>query len=238
MDYRASLGFTTSTSTSFTQHPRRSILEGFKAFSCDLSTGQIPGPFISGYAYHGLDVLHQKEQVKRIGRAGFKLPIEIPLLGRFVLGVNQQCTNPSNIRRLRCAQQRIFEQCFAKPCALVLKVHGKPSQNHHRHGVLWNAFGHTRCRTGRLNATHGQTVETNDRTRMATHVGLRAVGLLIDERKALQKLVQCRLTTIKGLNGVQTVQFAHWLISPRTQPSSPGSDKSFFSLSLVLVLTG
>jgi hypothetical protein len=104
----ASLGFSTSTSPSFTQHPRRSILDGFKGFSCDLSIGQIPGTLISGFAYHGLDVLHQKEQVKRVRWAGFKLPMEIPLPGRLVLGVNQQCTNPSNIRRLRCAQQRIF----------------------------------------------------------------------------------------------------------------------------------
>ena len=69
---------------------------------------------------------------------------------------------------------------------------------------------------------------------MAAHVGLRAVGFLVDERKALQKLVQLALATIKGLNGVRTGQFANWLISLRTQPSNPGSDKSFLSLSLAL----
>jgi hypothetical protein len=73
---------------------------------------------------------------------------------------------------------------------LVLKVHGKPGQNHHRHGVFCNAFGHALCRMGWLNATHGQTVETNDCAAMATHVGLRAVGFLVDQRKALQKLIQ------------------------------------------------
>jgi len=129
-------------------------------------------------------------------------------------------------------QERIFEQCFAKPCALVLKVHGEPGQNHHRHGMMWNAFGHTRCRTGWLNATHGQNVETNDRVGMVTHVGLRAVGFLIDERKVQQELIQCALATIKGLNGVRPGQFAYWLVRPRTQPSSPGLDKSFLSLGL------
>ena len=197
-------------------------------------TGLAIGTFISVFAHHGLDVLHQKEKVKWVRWAGFKLPMEIPLPGRLVLGVNQQCTNTCNIRRLRCAQQRIFEQCFTKPCALVLKVHGKPGQNHHRHGVLRNAFGHTRCRIGWLDTANRQAVETNDRARMAAHVGLRAVRFLVDERKALQKLVQCRLTTIKRLNSVRTGQFAYWLISPRTQPSSPGSDKSFLSLGLAL----
>jgi hypothetical protein len=61
---------------------------------------------------------------------------------------------------------------------------------------------------------------------------LRAVGFLIDERKALQELIQCALATIKGLNGVRTGQFANWLVRPRTQPNSPGLDKSFLSLGL------
>ena len=148
--------------------------------------------------------------------------------------MHKQCTNSCNVRRLCSAQQRIFEQCFAKPCALVLKVHGKPGQNHHRYGVLWNAFGHTRCCIGWLNAANRQAIETNDRARMATHVGLRTIGFLVDERKALQKLIQCALATIEGLNGVRTGQFANWLVSLRTQPSSPGSDKSFLSLGLAL----
>jgi hypothetical protein len=46
---------------------------------------------------------------------------------------------------------------------------------------------------------------------MAAHVGLRAVGFLVDERKALQELIQCALATIKGLNGVRTSQFANRL---------------------------
>ena len=67
---------------------------------------------------------------------------------------------------------------------------------------------------------------------MATHVGLRTVGFLVDKREALQELVQCDLTTIKGLDGVRTGQFANWLVSLRTQPSKPGSDNSFLSLGL------
>ena len=152
--------------------------------------------------------------------------------------MHKQCTNYGNVRRLRSAQQRIFEKRFAKPNALVLKVHCKSGQNHYRHRVLWDAFGHTRCRIGWLNAANGQAVETNDCAVIATHVGLRVVGFLVDERKALQKLVQFALATIKGLNGVRASQFANWLISLRTQPRSPGSDKSFLSFGLDLALTG
>ena len=121
-----------------------------------MTTLRISLTFRSGFSHRGLDVLHQKEQVERIGWAGFKLPLEVPQSGRLVLGMHQQCTNPGNVCRLCSAQQRIFEQCFAKPCALVLKVHGKPGQNHHRHRVLWNAFGHTRCRIGWLHTANRQ----------------------------------------------------------------------------------
>ena len=148
--------------------------------------------------------------------------------------MHKQCTNSCNVRRLCSAQQRIFEQCFAQSCALVLKVHGKPGQHHHRHKMLWNAFGHTRCRIGGINAANRQAVEANERARMATHIRLRTVRFLFDECKALQKLVRCALTTSKGLNGVRTGQFANWRISLRTQPRSPGSDKSFLSLGLAL----
>ena len=114
-----------------------------------------------------------------MGWAGFKLPIEIPLPGWLVLGVHQQCTNPGDVRRLCSAQQRIFEQGFSQPSALVLKVHGKPDQNHYRHGVRWNAFGHTRCRVGWLNTANQQAVETKDRAAMAVHAGLRCCLSLV-----------------------------------------------------------
>ena len=64
-------------------------MKGFEGFSYDLSIGPIPETFISGFAYHGLDVLYQKEQVKRVRGAGFKLPMEIPLPGRLVLGMHR-----------------------------------------------------------------------------------------------------------------------------------------------------
>ena len=134
--------------------------------------------------------------MKRIRRAGFKLPIEVPQSGRLVLGMHQQCMNPGNVRRLYSSQQGIFEQCFAKPSALVLKVHGKPGQNHHRHGVLCNAFGFTRRHIEWHNTDNRQAVETDDLAQMAAHVGLRTIGFLVDERKALQKLIQCALAGV------------------------------------------
>ncbi|WP_293661552.1 hypothetical protein, partial [Rhodoferax sp. OV413] len=115
---------------------------------------------------------------------------------------------------------------------MVLNVHGKPGQNHDWHGVLWNAFDHTRSRFGWLNAAHRQTVKTNNRAGTTTHVGLRAVGFLAHKRKAMQKLIQRVLATIKGPYCVRSSQPSNWLVIQQTQPSSPGSDKSFFSFGL------
>ena len=123
MDYRANLGL---------RHKPVQVLSS------------LLGTFISGFAYHGLDVLHQKEQVKRIGCAGFKLPIEVPQPGRLVLRMHQQCTNSGNVRRLCSAQQRIFEQCFPQTLSLIFLIYGKSGKNHHRNWMLRNSFDHTR----------------------------------------------------------------------------------------------
>jgi hypothetical protein len=76
----------------------------------------------SGFAHHGLDVLHQKEQVKRIGWAGIKLPMEKSLPGRLVLSMYQHRTNSGNIRHISSAQKRIFEQRYAKLCAWAINT--------------------------------------------------------------------------------------------------------------------
>jgi hypothetical protein len=59
--------------------------------------------------------------------------------------MNRQRTNLGNVCSLCGAQQRIFKNCLAKPCAFFIKVHGT-WLNHHWHEVLWTAFGRTRCR--------------------------------------------------------------------------------------------
>ena len=64
--------------------------------------------------------------MKRVRWAGFKLPIQVPLPGRLILGMHQQRANSGNVCSLCGAQQRVLEQRLAKPCALVLKIDGKP----------------------------------------------------------------------------------------------------------------
>ena len=170
--------------------------------------------------------------MKRIRWAGLKLPLQIPLPSYFILDMHKQRSDTGNVSRLRSAQQRVSEQCFPQPRPLMLNIHSQPGQDHDRHRVLWNAFDHSgRCCCW-VDTADGKAVKPNHRPAIATHIGLGTVGLLIDQRKSLQKLVERSLATIKGLDSVRASQFANWLISLRTQPSSPGSDKSFLSLGL------
>lgn len=68
--------------------------------------------------------------------------------------------------------------------------------------MLCNAFNHARSRCCRVYATHGQAVKTNDRILAATDICLCAIGFLIDQRKAVQKLIQCCLTAVEGIDSV------------------------------------
>lgn len=116
--------------------------------------------------------------------------------------MNQQGTNTGNICRLCGAPQRIFEQRFAQADALMLSVHRKPGQDHYGDRVVRHPFEHPGGCLGRIDTAHGQTVEPKHGIRMATHIGLSTVGFLIDQCKAVQKLIQCGLTTVEGLNSV------------------------------------
>ena len=59
--------------------------------------------------HHGFEVLHEQKQMKRIGRAGLKFPVEVPLSGGFILGMYQQRSNACNVSGLRSTEQSVLE---------------------------------------------------------------------------------------------------------------------------------
>ena len=77
------------------------------------------------------------------------------------------------------------------------------------------------------NAADGQAIEAHHLAAPATHVGLCAVGFLVDERIALQELVECRLPTSKCLHRILSQELADGFIGC-TQSRTPGSPSSFF----------
>ena len=120
------------------------------------------------------------------------------------------------------------------PNTLVVTIHRQARQDHHWHRVLRDAFDHSVRGCCRFDTANCQTVEADHDTRLATDVGLCAVGLLIDQRETLQELIECGLAAIEGIDGVCWGQFTNWLVSRRTQPSSPGLESNPRSFGLAL----
>lgn len=74
--------------------------------------------------------------------------------------------------------------------ALMLLVHREPGEDHHRYRVTRQPLHHP-CRRGlRIDTADGEAVEADHHVAQAADVGQRAVGFLVDERVALQELVQ------------------------------------------------
>ncbi len=67
---------------------------------------------------------------------------------------------------------------------------------------------------------------------MTTDVGLGAVGFLVDERVALQKLVQRGLTAIETIHLIRCCKLANRCVT-MAQPNTPGSLSNFFRRGLL-----
>jgi len=79
--------------------------------------------------------------------------------------------------------------------ALVVLVYGESRQDHDRRRMPGQALHNARRSILWINATDGQAIEAHHLAAPATHIGLRAMSFLADERITLQELVECRLPT-------------------------------------------
>ena len=156
-----------------------------------------------------LKIFEQQKQVIEIRWAGLKLPRGVPVPSRVIFCMHQQTAYAGDVGSLCGAQQSITQQRLAQAIALVCAIHREPSQNHDRHGVTGQAFHDPlRCRL-RCNTANSQAVEANHRIGMAANISLRAVCFLVDQRMALQKLVQRDLPTIERINMISRGQFSN-----------------------------
>ena len=91
----------------------------------------------------------------------------------------------------------------------MLLVHREPRQDHDRHRVARQPLHHSRRRGFWIEAADGDTVEADHHVTLAADVGLRAVGLLVDERVALQELVQRCLAAVEGIDLIRCSKLAN-----------------------------
>ena len=117
--------------------------------------------------------------------------------------MNQQATNASDVSRLCGAQQRILEQRLAQTFSLMITIHGHPCQDHDWHRMPGQTLHYARWSILRINTSDRQTVEAHDLGAKAAHIGLGAVGFLIDEGVALQELVEGQLPTVEAFRRIR-----------------------------------
>jgi len=161
------------------------------------------------YAQHALEVLEHQEQVVRVSRAGLEFPRLVPLPRCIVLGMDQQAANACDVGSLSGAQQRILEQGLAQTFTLMLFVHCEPGQDHDWYRITRQPLHHSRRRGLGIDTADRQTVEADHHVLVAADVGLGAVGLLVDERVALQELVQRGMAAVESIDLIRRKQLAN-----------------------------
>ena len=119
--------------------------------------------------------------------------------------------------------------------ALMFLVYRKPSQNHDWHRVTRLTLHDSRRSGLRIDTADDEAVEADHHVTLTTDVGLGAVGLLVNERIALQKLVQRGLTAIETIHLIRCCELANRCVAI-AQPSTPGSRSKLFRR--VLLCTG
>ena len=111
--------------------------------------------------------------------------------------MDQKRANSSDVGRLRSTPQGIFEQRTTEPHTLMGQIHRKTREIHDRHGMSRYAFDHPRGSGRGIDTADGEAIETDHRSAVATHIRLSAVGLLTDERKAMQKRIKRRISAVE-----------------------------------------
>jgi len=111
--------------------------------------------------------------------------------------MDQKRANAGNVGRLRSTTPSIFEKSPTQPYALMGQIHCKTCENHYGHGMFRNALDHPRGSGRGIDTADGEAIETDHRSAVATHIRLSAVGLLTDERKAMQKRIKRRISAVE-----------------------------------------
>ena len=123
--------------------------------------------------------------------------------------MDQQAADTGDVGGLCGTQQRILEQGLAQSFALMLLVHCEPGQDHDRYRMTCQPLHYSLRRGLRIDDADRQAVEADHHIIMAANVGLRAVGLLVDERVALQELVQRSLAAVKSIDLIRCSELAN-----------------------------
>ncbi len=81
-------------------------------------------------------VLHEKDQVQRVGRGSLEAEPEIEATGVVIGGVNDESPHAHLFGDRRTTQHRVLQERTPETTALMPSIDGKPSENQDRHGPI------------------------------------------------------------------------------------------------------
>ena len=142
-----------------------------------------------------------------IARRRDKTEVLVETLRPIVFRMHGEGTDPRDLRRLKCAQQRVLEKPGAKPLALKVRRNSEAGKQHDRHGVTGKPFGRAFwCATVLDLPEHKCVIADN----LVFFSGQRNIGLRCSRLLALkcvfdQKTIQRITTAIKPVDIVMTL---------------------------------
>ena len=129
----------------------------------------------------------------------FKIVAQIEGLGRFVLGVDQQCTNADGLGGSQRPQNGVFQQTRSDSLSVPRAIHRQASEQHGRNRMAWDTFLQPRRRFRMDDLRRGEAVIADDDVAIAgRHECAGSSSLVIRQRMLDQVVVQRRGATVES----------------------------------------
>lgn len=142
-------------------------------------------------------------------RAEAEVLVERP--GFVIFGVNRECTNAGDVRRLQRSLHGVLEQPGAEAFALPGCRNGETGEEHDGNRMTGEALGQTLGSGGIFDLADDKRIVANDGFTGEGDVGLRSPCLLVLERVAHEKPVESIPAAIEFIDLVAALQ----LLNPK-----------------------
>jgi hypothetical protein len=147
-------------------------------------------------------VLEEDEEMERVGGRRREIESLVPLTRSMVLRVDSQGANTSDVRGLKCAQDRISKERLTNAAALPFPVYRQASEKHDRDRMASEALAEPLRRVSELDLADGEAVEAGDGAIHQADISLCGVRELVLEGVPDQPQVEVGLTAVEGIQVV------------------------------------
>ena len=148
----------------------------------------------------GVQVLHEQEQVARIGGARLELQGFLPDPSFIVLGMHEERPDAGDLGGFGRSEQRVLDQCLAQPLSLTRPAHREAGEKHDGDRISGQALAHPGRGVGRLDGACCKTVVPDHSPSPADSISTSASGALVRKRETLQETIERLLPAVESIN--------------------------------------